>query len=1180
MIDARALLTDLKKLLTILVADLSERCGEGNAVDEKLRAEHAAAKAANRAAEAYETWRGAYLTQVAAAWILSCVFVRFLEDNGLVDEPRLAGPGERLDRARDHHTLYFQQHPMESDREYLESVFRAVAALPAAGPLLDAKHNPLWQIGVSGDSAARLLEFWQRIDPATGSLTHDLTDPAWSTRFLGDLYQDLSEAARKQYALLQTPEFVEQFILDRTLTPAIDEFGWREVRLIDPTCGSGHFLLGAFHRLFDLWAKHEPATNPRELAQRALDQVYGVDINPYAVAIARFRLLVAALKAASISSLKDAPAFRVNLATGDSLLHGPRFAETRGAQLGLDPRDTIRHVYLSEDREELARILGHQYHAVVGNPPYITVKDKALNQAYRDRYGSCHRLYSLAVPFMERFFELALLDEGYVGMITANSFMKREFGKKLIEQYIPRWDVTHVIDTSAAAPSLAGHGTPTVILFGRNRAPVASVVRTVMGIRSESEADSEQGFGPGWRAIVDQVDLPGSRSEFLSVADMPRQDFHHHPWSIAGGGAAELKQLLDETGSSILQEHCDEIGFGAMTRDDEVYLITARVARRQGIGTAYICPLVAGVEIRDWAIHHPTEAIWPYDSNTLETSVSADVTRFLWPWRTQLARRVAYGRTQVDRGLRWEEYSMFFRDRFRTSFSIAFAFVATHNHFVLDRGAKVFKQTAPIVKLPPDSTEDDHLALLAVLNSSTACFWMKQTFFDRGGGGIGGGIASEQWEKFYEHDSTKLLQFPLVTDSPTFLAQRLDQLSEPVDILPSASGSRACPSASQLERIRQTTEQRRRGLIAWQEELDWECYRLYGLFDSNEGPLTLGQSVADGTLPPIELGERAFEIVMARKMAAGELETAWFERHNSTPLTEIPARLPESYREIIRRRIEAIETNPSIRLIEQPEYKRRWNTAPWEKQLGLALQLWLLDRLEDARHWLAVELATISQLADRVRQDVEFMRVAELYRGRADFEVGVLVAELVEAEAVPFLPVQRYKPSGLEKRALWERTWDLQRREDRGENVGEIQVPPKYTSADFQGGTYWSLRGKLDVPKERFVSYPHCERAADPSLVIGWAGWDHLQQAQALAGYYVRMKEQEGWSSERLTPLLTGLLELLPWLEQWHNDIDPAYGVRMGDHFRGFVEEEARALGVTLEQIRAWAPPKKGKKKN
>jgi type I restriction-modification system DNA methylase subunit len=78
------------------------------------------------------------------------------------------------------------------------------------------------------------------------------------TRFLGDLYQDLSAAARKKYALLQTPDFVEEFILDHTLTPALDEFGLEAVRLIDPTCGSGHFLLGAFQRLFRLWSEREP----------------------------------------------------------------------------------------------------------------------------------------------------------------------------------------------------------------------------------------------------------------------------------------------------------------------------------------------------------------------------------------------------------------------------------------------------------------------------------------------------------------------------------------------------------------------------------------------------------------------------------------------------------------------------------------------------------------------------------------------------------------------------------------------------------------------------------------------------------------------------------------------------------------------------------------------------------
>jgi hypothetical protein len=97
--------------------------------------------------------------------------------------------------------------------------------------------------------------------------------------------------------------------------------------MIDPTCGSGHFLLGGFQRLFRLWLQHQPGEGPRVLAQRALDGVCGVDLNPYAVAIARFRLLLAALKVCEVKRLRDAPDFSIHLAIGDSLLHGRRFRE-------------------------------------------------------------------------------------------------------------------------------------------------------------------------------------------------------------------------------------------------------------------------------------------------------------------------------------------------------------------------------------------------------------------------------------------------------------------------------------------------------------------------------------------------------------------------------------------------------------------------------------------------------------------------------------------------------------------------------------------------------------------------------------------------------------------------------------------------------------------------------------
>jgi len=98
------------------------------------------------------------------------------------------------------------------------------------------------------------------------------------------------------------------------------------------------------------------------------------------------------------------------------------------------------------------------------------------------------------------------------------------------------------------------------------------------------------------------------------------------------------------------------------------------------------------------------------------------------------------------------------------------------------------------------------------------------------------------------------------------------------------------------------------------------------------------------------------------------------------------------------------------------------------------------------------------------------------------------------------------------------------------------------------------------VPKERFISYPGASRGTDPSPIVAWAGWDHLQQAQALSAYYLLVKEQDRWPADRLRALLAGLRELLPWLKQWHSDVDPETEVRLGDHFADLVDEEERAL--------------------
>ena len=165
----------------------------------------------------------------------------------------------------------------------------------------------------------------------------------------------------------------------------------------------------------------------------------------------------------------------------------------------------------------------------------------------------------------------------------------------------------------------------------------------------------------------------------------------------------------------------------------------------------------------------------------------------------------------------------------RASQLIAFAFVSTHNHFVLDRGGKVFKQSAPVIKLPEGATEDDHLALLGVLNSSTACFWLKQVCHDKGIRGEGGGFTPSDWERFYEFTGTTLQDYPLPGVLPIARGRTLDSLAQELAVrAPSAVCTGHTPTDISMGAARSESDYVRARMITVQEELDWEVYRLYG----------------------------------------------------------------------------------------------------------------------------------------------------------------------------------------------------------------------------------------------------------------------------------------------------------------------------------------------------------------
>ena len=788
---------------------------------------------------------------------------------------------------------------------------------------------------------------------------------------------------------------------------------------------------------------------------------------------------------------------------------------------------------------------------MVGNPPYITVKDSVLRERYREMYVAAAGKYAVAAPFTQRFFQLARAG-GAVGMITANSFMKREFGKALIEQFLPTVNLDLVVNTSGAY--IPGHGTPTVLLFGTAEAPTGSDVLAVLAKRGEPTTPDDPEQGLVWRSIAEHWQDATFENDYVSGARVPRGTLSKYPWSLGGGGVSELKELIEDRCGARLRDVVDDVGFASFTGLDDAFMVSASAAPRLGLGTDIVRPMVIGECVRDWAANPEEVAIVPYDLRTqqpLALNTHSEWAKFLWHFRTVASNVASFGgKTRAEEGQSWWHWYRWQSERYLCPFRITFAFVATHNHFVLDRGGKVFNRSAPIIKLPETATEDDHLALLAYLNSSTACFWMKQVFQPKSSIRDVGDTRDKPERTSYEFTGTGLLGLPI----PTFaLAQRAALIrlgmaastaAEQREALSGAWFVREHANGSQVDDAA-TVEAKRANLlcamVTAQEEIDWIVYTAFGL----AAPTPEGSEPARPDDRPFLAGEGS--------------------RHSNT----------------WRERAKVIASSAELPIIEHVVYKRPWlgrqgvfghSTKSFDEEVRNAASAWLQDATEKA---LGATPAPQSrgEIARGLGATGPAQRVAKLIdpEGLADQVIRSLALD-----EVPFLAILSHTDAGLVKRAAWEQTWALQRREDAGEKVGEIPVPPRYDVKDFRDQSYWSLRGKLDVPKERFISYPGCESDEDGEPVYGWAGWNHLERAQALAALYQKRKNEEAWGKERLTPMLAGLLELLPWVVQWHNEPSDEYGgMRLGDFFDGFLDGECRALGLTRDDLRAWRPAEK-----
>ncbi len=236
-----------------------------------------------------------------------------------------------------------------------------------------------------------------------------------------------------------------------------------KLKILDPACGSGSFLIGAYQYLLD-WhrdryveedpEKHARGRNPRlyrapggdwrltttERKRILLNNVYGVDIDPQAVEVTKLSLVLKVLEGETGQGLSNQfrlfheralPDLGANIKCGNSLI-GPDFYQNR--QKSLLDEDEILRINAFDWKAEFPEIFkgpNPGFDAVIGNPPYVRQEGVSASKQYFARtYGVYHGLADLYVYFYERALEL-LKNDAAIGFITSSKFIHSGYGGEL-----------------------------------------------------------------------------------------------------------------------------------------------------------------------------------------------------------------------------------------------------------------------------------------------------------------------------------------------------------------------------------------------------------------------------------------------------------------------------------------------------------------------------------------------------------------------------------------------------------------------------------------------------------------------------------------------------------------------------------------------------------------------------
>lgn len=627
---------------------------------------------------------------------------------------------------------------------------------------------------------------------------------------------------KKAGGVYYTPTYIVDYIVRQTVGRLVAGKSPKEVaklKVLDPACGSGSFLIGAYQFLLD-WHRdwyetHEPKTFPKDVhpakegwrlttARRKailLNNIFGVDIDSQAVEVTKLSLLLKVLEGENGETIdrqkklfheRALPDLGSNIKCGNSLI-GPDLYD--GQQLSLFDEEEQYRINAFDWQAEFKPIMkAGGFDAVIGNPPYVRMESfKSLKDYLRDTYVSHDERSDLYGYFIEREHHL-LKTGGTFGMIVSNKFLRSNYGKPLRQFLRDAYRIVNVVDF-AGLPVFRGATVRTVVLIALRGTTKDAKIRysPPLGIERFKSLAADH------LTVEEAIENLTYDSELPSNAD--------DAWTFSTANTAELlKKMIDDRLRLI--EYCDgRICRGIVSGLMEAFVIDEStrkaIVRHNKQAAEILKPFVGGKYVRRYVVE-PTGQFLIYTYHGVPIERYPEVEQHLQPFKSRLR----------ERATKQEWYELQQPQRRFTPYldgpKIVFPDISITPRFALDESGLYGANTVYFIP-------GRDLYLLALLNSRVGYFYFANTCAGLEGKG-------ETYLRFF---GQYLEGFPVARDEagPNSLKRklRIESLVERMLML-------------HVELPLAKTDQQKtvleRQIVTVDNQIDALVYELYGLTDA------------------------------------------------------------------------------------------------------------------------------------------------------------------------------------------------------------------------------------------------------------------------------------------------------------------------------------------------------------